>query len=37
MREREQSQLLERVGADLRKMMPFLEPVRVAQDSLVGR
>jgi ketol-acid reductoisomerase len=28
-RSREQSQLLERVGADLREMMPFLKPVRV--------
>ena len=28
-REREQSQLLEQVGADLREMMPFLKPVRV--------
>jgi ketol-acid reductoisomerase len=36
-REREQSQLLERVGADLRDMMPFLKPVRVAEDSLVSR
>jgi ketol-acid reductoisomerase len=36
-REREQSQLLERVGGDLREMMPFLKPVRVTQDSLVGR
>jgi ketol-acid reductoisomerase len=37
MREREQAQLLERVGADLREMMPFLKPVRVAQDSLAAR
>ena len=28
-RAREQSQLLEQVGADLREMMPFLKPVRV--------
>jgi ketol-acid reductoisomerase len=28
-RTREQSQLIERVGADLREMMPFLKPVRV--------
>jgi ketol-acid reductoisomerase len=28
-RTREQSQLLEKVGADLREMMPFLKPVRV--------
>ena len=28
-RNREQSQLLEKVGADLREMMPFLKPVRV--------
>jgi ketol-acid reductoisomerase len=32
-RSREQSQLLERVGADLRDMMPFLNPVRVTPDS----
>jgi ketol-acid reductoisomerase len=36
-REREQSQLLERVGAELRGMMPFLNPVRVTEDSLVSR
>ena len=36
-RAREQSQLLERVGADLREMMPFLKPVRVEEDSLVSR
>jgi ketol-acid reductoisomerase len=36
-RAREQSQLLERVGADLREMMPFLKPVRIAEDSLVSR
>src|SRR5574341_2589600 len=32
-RQREQSQLLERVGADLRDMMPFLNPVTVRPDE----
>jgi ketol-acid reductoisomerase len=32
-RNREQSQLLEKVGADLREMMPFLKPVRVTPAS----
>jgi ketol-acid reductoisomerase len=36
-RAREQSQLLERVGAELREMMPFLKPVRIAEDSLAAR
>jgi ketol-acid reductoisomerase len=33
MRAREQSQLLEQVGAELREMMPFLKPVRVTPDG----
>jgi ketol-acid reductoisomerase len=32
-RRREQDQLLERVGAELRSMMPFLNPVRVTPES----
>jgi ketol-acid reductoisomerase len=36
-RAREQSQLLERVGAELREMMPFLKPVRVAENSPISR
>src|SRR5688572_18738550 len=32
-REREQSQLLEQVGAELREMMPFLEPVTVTPEG----
>jgi ketol-acid reductoisomerase len=32
-REAEQNQLLERVGAELRSMMPFLKPVTVRQDT----
>jgi ketol-acid reductoisomerase len=32
-RNREQSQLIEQVGADLRDMMPFLKPVRVTPAS----
>jgi ketol-acid reductoisomerase len=34
-RARERSQLLERVGADLRQMMPFVQPVTVSDDGVV--
>jgi ketol-acid reductoisomerase len=33
MRETEQNQLIEQVGARLRKLMPFLKPVTVKQDT----
>ena len=33
MREREREQLLEQVGARLRDMMPFLDPVRVTAEA----
>ena len=32
-REAEQNQLIEQVGARLRKLMPFLKPVTVKQDT----
>ena len=33
MRKKEQDQLIEKVGADLRRMMPFLQPVTVRPDE----
>jgi ketol-acid reductoisomerase len=32
-RKREQNHLIEQVGARLRDLMPFLQPIRVAQDG----
>jgi ketol-acid reductoisomerase len=35
-RREERDQLIERVGAELRALMPFLKPVRIANEEIVG-